>query len=705
MNLRGRARVALRWAKTSDEMRPRLLAIGALVSGFAVVVGVALAAAAPGRSISTPGPLSSPHTAANLTCASCHDAKATRTPASTDVRVRTGTEACTSCHGEHALRGGHARASAAGVGGAGGALTCATCHPAHGAETVSFRTGGKFVHTAGNSRSEGTGPEFREGTNVPVLRAERCTGCHDLSRAADPLRPCVDATGVLVRCFGEHDRSGTSPRVCAPQHDDARFAARDAAARIVGGTSSPTLAGTSSLAVWLGLGPVAAGLVAFTGARMVRRRRKPLAAPASSGGVAATSPATAASAPLGVRRLPVIDVSRCLGCYACVDACAFDVLDVERYVAKVARPDACCSATSCAEACPNGSLVMREEGVLEGGDGPLAGLRGRLSLCASFEIESAPGVFLVGDVTGVPLIKNAFLQGRTAIDAIAARTANKRARRDRSGANEHEAEADVLIVGAGPAGLAASLRAEERGLSYVTLEQSTVAASIKSFPRGKLVFDAPIELPLEGEIAVRECTKEELVAHWNRIVRTRKPRILEQHRVVSLARESSDRFVVAYERADGSQASVRARAVVLAIGQRGTPRRLDASVAPGAESMIVDALFDARSFAGQRVIVVGLGDAALEAVQALAHQPGIAITLVHRGADFTRGRAKNVAEVKSLIEANRVQLRLASTVTHVDRGRVVLSTKGVREELDADVVLALLGGVPSRALLDAITSV
>ncbi|MFO0670437.1 MAG: 4Fe-4S binding protein [Polyangiaceae bacterium] len=94
------------------------------------------------------------------------------------------------------------------------------------------------------------------------------------------------------------------------------------------------------------------------------------------------------------RKLPVIDASRCLGCYACVDACAFDVIEVKKYVAAVVRPDACCGALSCEAACPNGSLTMREEETY----GPAL---------PTLESTTCPGVFWPAISTGVLPIKNA----------------------------------------------------------------------------------------------------------------------------------------------------------------------------------------------------------------------------------------------------------------------------------------------------------
>ena len=134
-----------------------------------------------------------------------------------------------------------------------------------------------------------------------------------------------------------------------------------------------------------------------------------------------------------------------------------------------------------------------------------------------------PGLYLAGDVTGLPLIKNAILQGARAAERIA-----DEPRRRRPGARRRGA-LDLVIVGAGPAGISAALRAGELGLAFAGVEQGSVAQSIRSFPRGKLVFDQPLELPVTGKLWLRESTKEELLSHWLRIVRQGQLPIREEH--------------------------------------------------------------------------------------------------------------------------------------------------------------------------------
>ena len=306
-----------------------------------------------------------------------------------------------------------------------------------------------------------------------------------------------------------------------------------------------------------------------------------------------------------------------------------------------------------------------------------------------------PGVFVAGDLTGVPLIRNAIDQGALVADRIAATL--PRGQRASSG---DAAAADLVVVGAGPAGLSAALRAGERGLRCVVLEQSGVAASIRAFPRHKIVHDPPLELPLVGPLWLRESTKEELVAQWTRIVREHRVDVREGHRVTEVARDAGSLLV----RADGPGGPVvlRAARVLLATGRRGTPRALDAEIAPDAASRVASSLSDARALAGRKVLVVGLGDSALEAVVALARQPGTTVTVSYRGEGFARGRARNMDAVRRLVEAGRVRIVFGSTVTRVEaRGALLRTGDGTGEKVAVDQVLALLGGEPSRALLQA----
>jgi thioredoxin reductase len=245
----------------------------------------------------------------------------------------------------------------------------------------------------------------------------------------------------------------------------------------------------------------------------------------------------------------------------------------------------------CEQVCPSGSLRIDE------GDAVLD----RPDVDEHLESRDVPGLYLAGDLTGLPLIKNAINQGVRATDRIAATLPRKRAKVD----------ADVIVIGAGPAGLSAALRAKEKGLSCVVLEQATVAASVKGFPRDKIVHDPPLDLPVEGELWLREATKEELVAQWTRIVRARELDVREGHRVTNIEKDGESFAVTSGDK------TLRAARVVIAIGRRGTPRKLDLTLEQGADARVFYALADARTFENKRILIAGLGDAAMEAAIAI----------------------------------------------------------------------------------------
>lgn len=692
----------------SDLRRPARLGVAAAASALGTSFAFALAPVAPPAG---PGPLTPPHLAAGLRCESCHGDSAP----GREAHLELARGACTSCHGAHAsVRPGHQRLARRGE------LGCASCHTIHGEQ------GGVALPAEGVARRYGTRGErriddlsFHAGRElfVPVVAASACLSCHT-DAADDPFERCRSpalrgSPDEPSLCFDEHrralptdlgaqrsPRSGLDPErgrdeartrgrepVCRAQHQDDRAFAWEAARHAVLVAPSPPVGEGGGSSGWLALGAgLLAGIAGWFGASPLLART----------GVRATRPSPDPTSPAPTllrRQLPVIDTSTCLGCYACVDACPYDVLAVERYVAVVVRPEACCGLVLCEQRCPNGSLHLGEADRLDE----------RPALGPTLESAEVPGLFLAGDVTGLPLIKNAIHQGARAAEHAAA-SAHTRSRPVETGGLEL---VDVCVIGAGPAGISAALRLAELGASSLVLEQGGVAQSIQSFPRGKLVFDQPLELPVHGKLWLEQATKEELLSAWMRIVRKAKLPIEESTRVIAARRRDDGLFEVDAEREGAPLRRVLARSLVLSVGQRGSPRKLDAPIAEQALARVHYHLADARSLAGRRLVIVGLGDVAMEAAVALANQPGTSVTIVHRGATYTRGQSRNVQELERLRKSGKVRLIWGHRVARVDAQTLDLTpisgeTRKAVEPVPFDHLLVLIGGTRPWALLEGL---
>jgi thioredoxin reductase/NAD-dependent dihydropyrimidine dehydrogenase PreA subunit len=373
---------------------------------------------------------------------------------------------------------------------------------------------------------------------------------------------------------------------------------------------------------------------------------------------------------------PVIDPARCLGCGTCVTACPEgEILGLLHGKAVLVRPSACIGHGACKEACPQDAIRLVLGTARRGVEVPATN--------AEFE-TNVPGLFVAGEVTGMGLIRNAVSQGAQAMDA-AARSAAARQEGDRL---------DVVVVGAGPAGLAASLRARELGLKFKTLEQDTLGGTIAHYPRGKIVMTTPIDLPGYGSVKLRETSKETLLGVWNDAVEKTGLSIEAGQRVRRIRRDP-DGLVV-----ETTTSTFKARAVVLCIGRRGSPRRLDV---PGEDlEKVVYRLIDPEQYAGQRVMVVGGGDSALEAALTLSEQPGTQVCLTYRGDAFSRAKVANREGIENAAAQGKVAIMLAATPTavlpdtvHVDLG------VGVKE-IANDIVIVCIGGeLPSGFLRES----
>jgi len=383
---------------------------------------------------------------------------------------------------------------------------------------------------------------------------------------------------------------------------------------------------------------------------------------------------------------PQIDVSACIGCGACVEACPEDeVLAVIDGVARVVHGARCLGHGLCADACPVGAITI--------GLGALEASPDRPALTERLE-TTVPGVYVAGELGGRSLVKSAVEEGVRALDEIADDLRTDLVAGLRSGARPEVA--DVLIVGAGPAGFGAALRAIERGLRYVLVDQETdIGGTVRKYPRRKLTLVAPMTMPLHGRVERREYLKEELIALWEGIIARHKVALRGGTRLLGLAREG-DALV-----ADTSTGPIAARRVLLALGRRGTPRKLGV---PGEErEKVLYALVDAATYEGLRILVVGGGDSAAEAAIALAERGSNVVTISYRRERFFRLKRRNEERLERLIEEGRVRARLGSHVRAIGPASVTLARgegpAAALEEIGNDFVLVLAGGDPPYPLL------
>lgn len=360
---------------------------------------------------------------------------------------------------------------------------------------------------------------------------------------------------------------------------------------------------------------------------------------------------------------PVVDLSRCIGSGGCAKACPEQALGIVSGKAVLIAGSACIGHGACAQSCPVEAISLVFGTERRGVDIPKVSPR--------FE-SNVPGLFIAGELGGMGLIRKAAEQGRQAMDHIKKRS-------DGSG------ELDVVIVGCGPAGLSAGLSAMQHRLRFKLIEQEdSLGGSVYHYPRNKIAMTAPVTLALVGKMSFSEVQKEQLLAFWQGVVEKTSLPISFRERMESIETQGAG-FLIKTNRG-----SYVARSVLLAIGRRGTPRKLGV---PGEESpKVVYRLVDPAQYDGQAVLVVGGGDSALEAAIALAERPGTEVTLSYRSAAFSRVKQKNRERLDAQQRLGRLRVLLESQVQSIAQDKVQLSQGGEHLTLRNDAVIVCAGG-------------
>jgi thioredoxin reductase (NADPH) len=372
---------------------------------------------------------------------------------------------------------------------------------------------------------------------------------------------------------------------------------------------------------------------------------------------------------------PKIDPVKCLGCGACTRVCPEgDILGMINGKAELIEPSHCIGHGACKTACPTDAITLVFGTEERGVDIP--------HVDPDFQ-TNVPGIFIAGELGGMGLIRNATEQGRQAIDSI------------RKFIGRRSADAyDVIIVGAGPAGFAASLAAIQHKLRYLTIEQDSFGGTVAHFPRGKLVMTAPATLPLIGKVWFKEVSKEKLLEFWEDAARRTKLKVHYGERVEAII-PAHNEFEIRTTRG-----SYRASSVLLAIGRRGTPRKLE--VEGEEQDKVVYRLIDPEQYSRRHVLVVGGGDSALEAAASIAEQPDTTVTLSHRSEAFSRAKLKNRERVKAAENAGHLTVLLQSTIKRIGRHDVEIEQRGRRMKIKNDAIIVCAGGILPTGFLKSI---
>ncbi len=363
---------------------------------------------------------------------------------------------------------------------------------------------------------------------------------------------------------------------------------------------------------------------------------------------------------------PVIDEDSCIRTGACIAACPeHDILGIKDGKATTINASKCIGHGACFHACPTQAITLCIGTEKRGVELPHINL--------NFE-TNVNGIYIAGELGGMGLIKNAVEQGRQAVENIV-KTLRK----------THDATYDLVIIGAGPAGISASLNAKKHNLNFLTLEQDTLGGTVFSFPRQKIVMTSAMELPLYGKVKLFETSKSSLLDLWNSALQKNNITIRENTKVESIT-PVNGYFSIEIRTGE----LITAKTVLLTIGRRGTPRKL--GVEGEIQEKVAYRLLEPEDINGMNIMIVGGGDSAIESALLLADQNNV--TLSYRNEAFNRIKVKNSEKIKDAIISGRVNVLFNTNPLIINKDSVVLSTDKPGEELyiENDLIYIFAGG-------------
>lgn len=375
---------------------------------------------------------------------------------------------------------------------------------------------------------------------------------------------------------------------------------------------------------------------------------------------------------------PEIDPTLCGGCGACVAACPEgDIIKLINHRALLIEPTKCVGHGQCQAACPFDAIQLVFGTKTRGMELP--------KVDGNFQ-TNVPGLYIAGELGGMGLIRNAVKQGRLA--------AEHAAKSVRPGVN---AQFDILVVGAGPGGLSASLAAAASKRKYVCVEQNKFGGTIYNFPKQKVVMSQPIDFAMVGQYKFNKnkVSKEELLSLWNHLRQQAKLNVKEESRFINL-KKKGDIFEV-----ETSTGMITAQKVILAMGVRGTPRKLGL---PNEEmTKVTYNLLDPDEYKGRYVAVVGGGNAGVEAAQYLCKASlRNKVFLLVRGPDFDRCNEENQKLIRSYEKQGLVTICYNTTVEQIEKDHIMIKKDGQVQRLQNDFLFVFAGALLPFAFLKSL---
>ena len=363
---------------------------------------------------------------------------------------------------------------------------------------------------------------------------------------------------------------------------------------------------------------------------------------------------------------PVVDVNRCIQTGACIAACPEkDILGIVNGKATIINASRCIGHGACFHACPTEAISLRIGTEKRGVELP--------HVNRNFE-TNVPGIFIAGELGGMGLIRNAVEQGKQAVENVY-----------KSLHKNHSATYDLIIIGAGPAGISGSLTAKKLSLKFLLLEQDSLGGTVFNFPRKKIVMTSPMDLPLYGKVRLFETTKAELLDLWQTVLIKNNITVSDNSKVDSIV-HADGIFKVSIAKGDQYTAA----AVLLAIGRRGSPRKLNI---PGEmKEKVAYRLLEPEDITGKQIIVVGGGDSAVESALMLSDNNNVILS--YRNEVFNRIKRTNSLSLNKAIASGKLEVRLNTNLVLIEDDTITLSIGKEGENLIVknDLVYIFAGG-------------